>query len=34
MEGGARVRKDFRVLTVEDRRRTVSQSVGSGDKGP
>ncbi len=31
MEGGARVRKDFRVLTVEDRRRTVSQSVGSED---
>jgi hypothetical protein len=27
MEGGAKVRKDFRALTVEDRRRTGSQSL-------
>jgi hypothetical protein len=33
MTMGARVRKDVRVLTVEDRRRTVSKSVGSRDKG-
>jgi hypothetical protein len=31
MEGGAKARKDFRALTVEDRRRTGSQSVGSAD---
>jgi hypothetical protein len=29
MEGDVRVRKDFRVPTVEDRRRTGSKSVGS-----
>src|SRR3984885_4934358 len=33
MEGGARVRGDCRVLTVEDRRRTGSKSVGSREQG-
>jgi hypothetical protein len=33
MEGSARVRKEFRALTVEDRRRTGSKSMGSRVKG-
>jgi hypothetical protein len=33
MEGGAGVRKDCRALTIEDRRRTGSKSMGSWIQG-